>query len=285
MRKTYFLAGISIFLWSTVAVTTKLLLETYNNFQVLWVSVFCAFVFLAGWNTGSGKLRILKGYKLKDYGITILSGLLGTFFYYIFYYAGTNVMPASKAFIINYLWPIMSVVFACIILKEKMTFRKGIAILISFIGLCIVSGSDLKGFDATMLSGIIFCVMGAVMYGLFTALNQKYDYDKAISMMINYFVAFVLTSVINAVNNDLFIPKLSQLPGFVWNGVFTMAIACTVWVIALESGKTAKVSNLAYLTPFLSLIWTFLILKEPLNINSIAGLIVIVSGIFVQLKK
>ena len=52
----------------------------------------------------------------------------------------------------------------------------------------------------------------------------------------------------------------------------------------LEKGDTAKISNLAYITPFLSLIWTALILKESFNIYSILGLIVIVLGIFIQMK-
>lgn len=51
-------------------------------------------------------------------------GIPGTIFYYMFYYAGTDILPASQAFIINYLWPIMSVIFACIILREKLTAKK-----------------------------------------------------------------------------------------------------------------------------------------------------------------
>ena len=50
--------------------------------------------------------------------------------YYVFYYTGTSNMPASQAFIVNYLWPIMSVVFACIILKEKMTVPKIFALFV-----------------------------------------------------------------------------------------------------------------------------------------------------------
>ena len=64
----------------------------------------------------------------------------------------------------------------------------------------------------------------------------------------------------------------------------TSAIGFTSWVMALEKGDTAKISNLAYITPFLSLIWIALILKEKISIFSIIGLIVIVLGIIIQLK-
>jgi len=63
------------------------------------------------------------------------------------------------------------------------------------------------------------------------------------------------------------------------------AIPFTTWALALEKGDTAKISNLAYITPFLSLVWTSLILKEKLNPYSILGLVIIVLGILIQIKK
>ena len=129
------------------------------------------------------------------------------------------------------------------------------------------------------------CVAGAVCYGIFTGFNQKYKFDKKISMMMNYAATFVITTVINAFRGNLFIPNVIQTMGIMWNGIFTMAIACTAWILALSSGNTAKISNLAYITPFLSLVWTFFILGEEIALTSVAGLVVIVFGIFIQLKE
>lgn len=285
MKKSYIFAAISILCWSTVAVTAKLLLGTHNNFQVLWASALFAAIFLLVVNIANGNIKKLNGYKVKDYFISILIGLPGSFLYYVFYYGGTDKMLASQAFIINYLWPIMSVVFACIILKEKMTVRKAIAIVISFLGVGIVAGGDFNRINIDLLLGALLCMLGAVSYGVFTSLNQKFNYDKTLSMMLNYFATFILTSIINIVQGDIFILGFVEALGFAWNGIITMAIANTVWVIALESGNTAKISNLAYITPFLSMVWTSLILKEKLNIYFIVGLLVIVLGIFIQIKE
>ena len=55
--------------------------------------------------------------------------------------------------------------------------------------------------------------------------------------------------------------------------------------LCLDLGDTAKISNLAYITPFLSLLWTSCFLPgDPFNIWALAGLCVIVLGIFIQLK-
>ncbi len=285
----YIYAGVTIFMWSTIAVISKLLLGTFNNFQVLWASAFFGSVMLIILNTATGIIKQLKKYKLKDYLLVLLAGLPGTFLYYVFYYAGTDILPsASQAFIINYLWPIMSVVFACVINKEEMTLRKGIAIAVSFIGIAIVTAKDLfepsTASLSVILQGALMCVLGAVSYGLFTALTSRFNYEKSLIMMISFITVFIITTIINAVQGDLFIPKGIEILGFVWNGIFVMGLASTAWAIALHMGDTVKISNLAYITPFLSLIWVWLILKEKLSIFSVLGLIVIVVGIFIQLK-
>lgn len=287
MKKSYFYAGASILCWSTMSVTVKLLLqEGRNNIQILWASSLFAGLFLIIVGMLTGKFKIIKNYTLKDYINLILIGIPGTFFYFMFYYAGTDRMPASQAFIINYLWPIMSIIFACIILKEKMTVRKTIAVIMSFLGVVIVTIGELAEFDIKVISGALFCILGAVSYGIHTALNQKMNYDKCISMMVSYLATFVLATFVNIANGDIFVPTAIQTLGFAWNGIFTMAVASTTWMLALETkGSTAKISNLAYITPFLSLVWTSLILKEELNAYFILGLVVIILGIFIQLKE
>ena len=285
MKKTYLYAGVSIFCWSTVATTCKILLSELNNIQLLWMNSLIAGLFLLLLNICLGNFKKYKEYKLKDYFIMVAIGIPSTIFYYMFYYAGTDILPASQAFIINYLWPIMSVIFACIILGEKLTAKKLIAIFISFFGVIVVIGGDIKDFNGQMLLGAIYCILGAVSYGLFTALNQKMNYNKTMTLMVSYFATFIFTTVLNLIKGDLFIPEVNQVIGFLWNGIFTVAIANTFWVMALETGKTEKVSNLAYITPFLSLIWTFLFLDEKIKLNSLIGLLIIILGIFVQMKE
>lgn len=68
-------------------------------------------------------------------------------------------------------------------------------------------------------------------------------------------------------------------------GAFASAVAYTSWALAMDKGDTVKISNLAYITPFLSLVFTHFILDEDISLYSIIGLTLIVFGIFIQLKK
>ena len=179
---------------------------------------------------------------------------------------------------------IMSLVFSCLLLREKMTVRKAIAIIMSFSGILTVAGKDLVQFNPRILTGILLCICAAVSYGAFTALNKKYHYDTLVSMMVSFFAAFLLSLLTNLLmGTDFHITPL-QIAGLAWNGIFVMALATTTWALALNLGDTAKISNLAYITPFLSLIWTNLFLQEPVDLWSVSGLVIIVLGIFIQLK-
>lgn len=285
MKKEFLYAGLSIFLWSTTATVTKLLLGSLNSMQILLVSSLFAFIFLLIINIIKGNIKELKKYKLKDYLQIAFIGVLGTFLYNLFLYLGIDKLDASQAFIINYLWPIMTVLFACLILKEKMTTRKLIAIILSFIGVIVVTANgNLLSLQQNSIVGAIYCIIAAVSYGLFSVLNKQKGYNKFVSMMLFYFVSFVISLIYVVSSKGNFAMNVSQLLGLLWIGVFTSAIAFTSWALALEKGDTAKISNLAYITPFLSLVWTSLILKEKFNIYSLIGLLIIVLGIFIQLN-
>ena len=195
MKKPYLYAFAAIAFWSTTATVSKLLLHSFTTMQILAVCSAVAAVFLLTVNLASGKLTQLKTYRLRDYLITAGVGMLGTFFYNMFLVFGIDRLLASQAMIINYLWPMMAVVAGCILLKEKMTLRKGIAVAMSFAGVVIVtSGGSLAGFTGGNLLGAGLCVLAAVSYGLFVVLNKRLPYDASVSMMLYYMIATVVAA-------------------------------------------------------------------------------------------
>ena len=286
MKKEYICAIISVLLWSTTATISKLLLGSLDSMQILLVSSLFSFIFLLIINCINGSIKEIKKYKSKDYLIIFSLGLIGIFLYDLFFYLGINAMQASQAFIINYLWPIMTVLFACIILKEKFTLRKIIAIIISFIGVIIVSSNgNIFNIDKSSIMGTFYCMLAAILYGLFSVLNKKQNYNKYTSMMLFYLGSFIISLIYILASKKTFVPELNQLLGMLWIGIFTSAIAYTSWALALAKGDTARISNIAYLTPFISLIWTGIVLKEKISLYSVLGLVIIVLGILIQMKN
>ena len=187
MKKEYLYAGVSILLWSTTSTISKLLLGSLNSMQILLISSIFAAMFLLIINFRKKNLLQLKTFKIKDFLQIAGLGILGTF-------------------IINYLWPLMTVIFACIILKEKLTKRKLIAIILSFIGVIIVtSNGDLLNIRKNNLIGAIYCILAAVSYGLFCVLNKQKNYDKYLSMMLFYCVSAIISMIYILITKTWFV--------------------------------------------------------------------------------
>lgn len=284
MKKVYILAGISIFFWSTTAVATKLLLGTLNSMQILFASSLVAFLFLLIVNLAKGNLPELRKFSLSDHLLMLLIGSLGIFFYRLFLYLGIDRMDSSKAFIINYLWPITSVIFSCILLKERLTAKKIVALLLSFAGVIIVASAGSSSGENSLV-GALFCALAAVSYGIFAALNKKKNYDQFLSMMLYYLHSTVFSLIYILIVGDSLAMNFAEWMGMLWMGVFSSALPLLLWALALNAGDTAKISNLAYITPFLGLVWSYAILKEQIGILSFVGLAIIILGILLQLKE
>ena len=285
MKKSYFYALVSVFFWSTTTTVSKLLLHSISTMQVLAVSSVFATLFLLMVNVFKGNLKQLKSYQPRDYLVLAGVGFLGMFLYRMLLFFGVARMLASQAMIVNYLWPIMAVLASCVILREKLTVRKAIAVVMSFLGVVIVTtGGSAAGLSGSDLTGTVLVAVAAVFYGLFVAINKRLKYDSFVSMMFYNAVAAICAILGTLFSGETLLLTLSQNLGLVWVGVCNTAIGFVAWDLAMKTGDTAKVANLAYITPFLSLVVAYFLLGDPITIWSVGGLTVIVAGILLQLK-
>jgi drug/metabolite transporter (DMT)-like permease len=77
--------------------------------------------------------------------------------------------------------------------------------------------------------------------------------------------------------------NLKGLYGAVWIGCFEFGFAFITWITALKSAKdTNHVTNLIFLTPFISLIFIHAILGEDIHQQTYTGLVLIIVGIVIQ---
>ena len=283
MKKNYTYAFLTVFIWSTMAAVVKKMLFDIPNLQALSVSSYLAFFFLAIINIKTGAIKKMKQFSAKEYGIMSGLGFVGLFLYSALYYYGLAQLSSQEACILNYLWPIMLVIFSCIILKEQMTVMKAVAMVCSFIGIVILSMGNSGALGGNRVLGIIACIIAAACYGLFSVLNKKADYDQGISMMVFWLVVAVF-AMFSGLATEKWIPISGvQWIGMLWLGIVIDAVAYLLWALALkESENTAKIANLAFLTPFLSLVVSAVFLKEKIQLRAFVALIFIIGGILLQ---
>ena len=225
----------------------------------------------------------MKAYRPKDHLMITGLGFWGLFMYSALYYFGIDELGSQEACILNYLWPMMIVIFACIILKERLTVRKVAAMIMSFAGIVVLTLGQGEGASGNRLLGIAACVAAAVCYGLFSVLNKKHSLSQGVAMMW-----FWLTTAVCSFAASLIFESPQPISGWAWTGlawlgVVVNAVAYLLWAIALKNSEdSAKIANLAYLVPFLSIILSAIVLKEQITVSAVLALILIVGGILLQ---
>lgn len=283
MRKNYCYAGVTVLIWATLATVAKLVLTDIPNFQALTIGSAFAFVFLLAVNIINGSIRELKTFRLRDHAMTAGLGFLGLFLYSALYYYGIDALGSQEACILNYLWPMMIVIFACIILKEAFTARKIIAMLLSFAGIVVLTMGSGGGASGNRLFGILACVAAAVCYGLFSVLNKRLSLNQNLVMMGIWFTTAVCSLVMSLLFERWQPVSGGAWLGLLWLGVVVNAVAYLLWAIALKGADdSAKIANLAYLVPFLSIVLSAVVLKEQITVNAVTALVLIVGGILLQ---
>jgi drug/metabolite transporter (DMT)-like permease len=208
--------------------------------------------------------------------------VLGPFSFFYLVSTSFEIIPTSEGLMLSFTWPLIMVIFSFPILKEKLTLRKIGAILVSLFGviLIITKGQSINIF--TNLYGDLLALAGGISWALYSVLCKKFKYHSISNQFVFRLFALIYTIVLIPFFSNFFIPSIYQLMGFMWIGIFNMGIAVVLWFKALEMGDTAKIANITYLIPFISLVWIFLVLKEQIQLISVVGLILVILGVLIQ---
>lgn len=276
-------AIITVVIWATSATTAKLMMSAIPNLEIQFVSGVFSFLFLLVLNGMSGRLKRLKIMPIGDLLRMAGLGFLGLFLYTSLYYYGISQMSSQEACIVNYLWPIVVLVFSCLILGEPFTLRKVAAMVCSFVGIIILTLDGDTVVGGNRLLGILACITAAVCYGLFCVLNKKAALDQNISMMVIWLTVSICSCAAGPALERWIPIHGVQWIGLLWLGIVVDGGAYLLWALALNrSENTARIANLAYLTPFLSLVVSAIVLKERVTLQALLALVFIVGGILLQ---
>ena len=266
-----------IFCWGTLPAVTKLTLTSISNMQVLFISSLIAAGCLYIYLFASGRIRLFHTLTGSDIWQLIGLGFLGNFLYSTFYYAGLRLLPSTDACVINYLWPIVATVCAAVILNEKIKA----AVLLSFAGVAVISTKG-SGIALTNMRGILLCIAGAVCYGVFNVLNKKKGIDQLLCTAVYFTVTAVCSAPILLVTGDIAPMSGAEWAGMLWLSVFIDALAIFAWGAALQMSEVGFLSNLAYLTPVVAMVISYMTLGEPIESYAIIGMLFVLGGSLLQ---
>jgi drug/metabolite transporter (DMT)-like permease len=290
-RQAYTYALLAILCWSTIGSAFKISLRYLDFLTLLLFSSFVAVAVLFVILVAKRKVRLLKQVSKEDLLHSAFLGLLNPFLYYVVLLKAYDLLPAQEAGTLNYIWPLLLVLLSIPMLKQKITAWSVLAILVSFFGIILISthGHPLT-FKFSSPLGVLLALGSAIFWALYWIFNMKDRREEVSKLFLNFCFGFIYIFLTIAILRFLGLnwSRYPLLPwqgivGSVYLGIFEMGVTFVLWMMALKlSSTTAKVSNLIYLSPFISLILIHFFVGEVILFSTVIGLGLIVGGIVMQ---
>lgn len=283
-KLAYLLALLAVILWSTVGSAFKITLGYINYIQLLLFSSFTALLFLTGLIVYQKKTASLFQTDRKHIVSSAVMGLLNPFAYYLILFKAYSLLQAQEAVALNYTWPVILVLFSAFFFKQKLSWMNITAMLVSFTGtLIIATRGELLSLHFSDPLGVGLAVVSAFFWAMYWIMNMKDIRETTEKLLLNFFFGFIYILIFSSLTGNLTLPSSEAGIGSVYIGLFEMGVTFVIWLNALKHAEnTAAVSNLVYLSPFLSLMVVSVAVGEKIMTYTITGLLLIIGGIMLQ---
>ena len=275
--------GISaVLLWSTVATAFKLGLEYLAIEQLLFLGISFSWLFFTVILLARGNFFIEK----KDRAVAVLLGIINPFAYYLILFSAYDLLPAHIAQPLNYTWAITLAILSVPILKESLTIRTAIGIGVSYLGVTVLLySSNSQASDNIAPLGVFLAILSTLFWASYWLISKKSQSDP-LSMM---FVAFstALPFSLGVCLQGPGLPELNtpHLLSGLWVGLIEMGLTYLLWQRAIgRSANTARIGQLIFLSPFISLVFIYFFLDEKISFTVILSLSIIVLGTWITQK-
>ena len=234
------------------------------------------------------KLKKIKMDKnsIKEHLMILLvsGGFIGLNWVLLFEsYRYTSVAVATLCY---YMAPIFVMIVSPFLLKEKLTAKKVLCVIVALIGMVFVSGvidGGIKG--VSELKGILFGLGAAALYASVVMMNQKLGkvptYDKTIMQLGAAAVVLIpyifLVEDLSATTVTPLILIMLLIVGVVHTG-----IAYALYFGSMNGLKAQTVALFSYIDPIVAIILSAMFLKEPMTIYSGIGAVLVLGATMIS---
>ncbi len=186
------------------------------------------------------------------------------------FFATVQRMPFGASISLKYLSPIFTAIFAVLLLKEDIRFKRWICFLVALIGVFL-----LKGFDSRIdIIGFVMGILGALFGGLVYVTIRYIGKSENPMVIVNYFMltAAILSSV-------AMIPYWRNPNSYEW--IILLLIGCFGYIgqvfmtKSFQAEAASRVAPVKYVEVIYSLIIGFVWYDETYTILSLCGMILI----------
>ncbi|MDD5169939.1 MAG: DMT family transporter [Syntrophales bacterium] len=282
--KGIILAFVTVLLWSTNGVSLKLLVRGMDDFSVALYTGLASTLIMYLYLAVAKKVQKVGQLFKKHPFFFISAGIIGLGAQQLLYIKGFSLLPASQVVILFYLYPLLMVLISWLFFKSKISLRSFFFICLGFIGVVILIS---KGtfMQLNVSQGVIVTFFAALTWAIFSVMIKNKKFDADIGMFLFNLFGFISLAALTPFYGLSFNIHPPAIAGIAYVALFPTAAAFVFWNKALHMADVALCSNIALITPLLSVVWIYLILGEKLVLSQIIGIILIAGSVFLNLTR
>ena len=275
---------IFIILWSSAFVTTKPIIDNSDPFSAL---AFRFFVVAFGFFIYSIYIKHKILTNTKNLLQSLFSGILfhGVYLGGVFYSVSIG-MPTGIAALIVTLQPILTNALAGKFLKEKVTFKQWIGVILGFVGAALVLSFDIG--SSLPVFGVIasFVALLAITTSTLWQKRISNNLPLSVSNMYQAIGGCIFHIVIIFIFTDLYINFTSTFLIAMSHQIFFVSFgAFTILMFLIKNNSASKTVSIFFLIPPTTAIMAWLFLNEKLNNLDLIGFAVATLGVYIATRK
>ncbi|MBN1271094.1 MAG: EamA family transporter [Candidatus Aminicenantes bacterium] len=274
-------------IWGTTWMAIKIGLQDLTPFFSLGIRYLLASVFLAGYlYLKEGKLS----FRIKHWKLTIAITLFNYILPYCLVYWGEQYIYSDLTSVIFSSLPLnISLLTLFIFREERFSAKDAVGIFIGFAGIFTIFSEPLIKNSGFNLPGMISVYLASVSAALVTLIIRK-SKEKFHPIKVNLVPVITTGILITGISLLLEDVGRSRLTVSAFFAVSYLAMFGTVFAFAvyfwlIRRIKLSLVASISYITPLVAIFAGWVFLKENLSLFQIIGASLVLSGVFLTLRK
>jgi drug/metabolite transporter (DMT)-like permease len=197
---------------------------------------------------------------LRQAPLAWIVGVGGLFGYHALYFLALRFAPPAEAGLLNYLWPLLIVLFSSVLPGERLAPHHIIGALLGLAGTVLLfAGNSLSGFAPGQLPGLFAAFVAAFVWAAYSVMSRKLKSVPTDAVAGFCLATALLAALVHGLVEDTVWPETAaQWLAIAALGVGPVGAAFYAWDVGMKRGDIRVLGAASYATPLLST--SFLIL-------------------------
>lgn len=197
-------------------------------------------------------------------------------------------LAAGEATIVCYTMPVWASIFAWIVLGERITARRLLALGVGFAGLLVLVLGDGLDVGLAKLPGVGFALAAALLFSLGTVVTKRWPVAMPPASLVAWQTGLgclpLLVGALIFDSVDVAAISTQSWLLLLYGGVAPLGLCYLAWFAALKRLPASAAAAGTLLTPVVGVITAALFLGEPLGLREVLALSLTIGGVVLAIR-